>query len=231
MEKCVRSTVIACIWIPTLSLPSYVALDTLVDLWKHFFNMEPWRRMLILGKTRNSVDYIVDFLGWRCPWQSRWGLLLFLTTGSSREILLQVRESLDHTDDFEKVISAELRRIDRKSGDAGECSSWEGLLTNSATAWEFDGKFCTFSLEFHPQAFPIKVNRQGDWRMRSGVGMRGTFRHFIDVVWWYWIHCASLPSPVGSQIHIKLDNNLDNFQTSPGQTHASCFHPFCFSSP
>ena len=76
MEKCVRSTVIAFIWIPTLSLPSYVALDTLVDLWKHFFKMEPWRSMLILGETRNSVDYIVDFLGWRCPWQSRWGLLL-----------------------------------------------------------------------------------------------------------------------------------------------------------
>ena len=44
---------------------------------KAFFSkMEPWRSMLILGETRNSVDYSADFLGWRCPWQSRWGLLL-----------------------------------------------------------------------------------------------------------------------------------------------------------
>lgn len=96
-------------------------------------------------------------------------------------------------------------------------------LSNSATGWEFDGKFCSFSIEFHPQAFPIKVNKQGDWRMRTGVGMRGIFRHFIEMVWWYWIHCASLPSPAGTQIHIKLDNNLDNLQTSPGQTMLAAF--------
>lgn len=77
--------------------------------------------------------------------------------------------------------------------------------------------------------FPIKVNKQWGWGRRAYVGgweehsdtllKRSDDTGFV---------VQKPPSLAGIQIHIKLDNNLDNLETSPRHTHASCFHAFLF---